>query len=38
MASVSCEAISLLLLENYWDDWSKKKLEEYVAEASFNEK
>ena len=34
MATILDEAFAFLLLENYWDEWSKKKLEEYVAERS----
>ena len=37
MATISDEAFAFLLVENYLDEWPKKKLEEYVAEASFDE-
>jgi len=36
MATISDEAFAYLLVENYWDDWSKKELEEYFAEACFD--
>jgi len=29
MVTVSDEAFTLLLLENYWEGWSTKNLEEY---------
>jgi len=37
MATILDEAFAFMLVENYWDEWSKKKLEEYVAERSFDE-
>jgi len=36
MATISDESFVHLLVENYWDEWSKKKLEEYISEASFD--
>jgi len=31
MATILDEAFAFLLVENYWDEWSKKNLEEYVC-------
>jgi len=36
IVTISDEAFAYLLVENYWDDWSKKELEEYFAEACFD--
>ena len=37
MATISDEAFALLLLENYWESWSTKNVEEYKTEVSFDE-
>jgi len=38
MATVSDEAFALLsLLENYWDSWSTKNVEQYKTEVLYNE-
>ena len=37
MATISDEAFALLLLENYWESWSTKNVEEYKTEVAFDE-
>jgi len=37
MATISDEAFTLLLLENYWDQWSTKNLDEYKSEVTIDE-
>ena len=37
MATVSDEAFTLLLLENYWDQWSTKNIDEYKSEVTIDE-
>jgi len=37
MATVSDEAFTLLLLENYWEGWSTKNLDEYKSEVTIDE-
>ena len=37
MATILDEAFALLLLENYWESWSTKNVEEYKMEVSYNE-
>jgi len=37
MAMISDEAFALLLLENYWESWSTKNVEEYKTEVTFDE-
>ena len=37
MATILDEAFALLLLENYWESWSTKNVEEYKTEVSFDE-
>ncbi len=37
MATISDKAFTLLLLENYWEGWSTKNLEEYKSEVTYNE-
>jgi len=35
MAIVSDEDFALLLLENYWESWSTKNVEEYNTEVAY---
>ena len=37
MATVPDEAFTLLLLENYWEQWSTKNLDEYKSEVTIDE-
>ena len=37
MATISDEVVTLLLLENYWEGWSTKNLDEYKSEVTINE-
>jgi len=37
MAMILDEAFAQLLLENYWESWSTKNVEEYKTEVSFDE-
>jgi len=37
MATISDEAFTLLLLENYWEGWSTKNLDEYKSEVTIDE-
>ena len=37
MATILDEVFALLLLENYWESWSTKNVEEYKTEVSFDE-
>lgn len=36
MASVSDEAFAILCIENYWDEWANKNVEEYKSEVAFD--
>ena len=36
MVTVSDEAFTYLLIENYWDEWSTKNLDEYMQEVSYD--
>jgi len=36
MATILDEAFALLSLENYWESWSTKNVEEYKTEVSFD--
>jgi len=33
---VSDEAFAYLLVENYWDEWSTKNLDDYMGERCYN--
>jgi len=37
MATILDGAFALLFLENYWESWSTKNVEEYKTEVSFDE-
>ena len=37
MATISDKAFTLLLLENYWEGWSTKNLDEYKSEVTIDE-
>jgi len=36
IATVSDEAFAYLLIENYWDEWSTKNMEEYMGERYYD--
>jgi len=36
MATASDEAFAYLLVENYWDSWSKLDLDQYKNESTFD--
>lgn len=38
IATISDEAFTLLLLENHWDEWSNKNVEDYKKEAPYDAK